>query len=205
VDGQPLGADAGLGELAEQAAQLGDAAVTEDLQAQLIGVGGGGREQRGGRAEFVRAGEPQPDVPAGDAAFELIRGSFGDDAAVVEHRHPAGEPVGLVEVLGGEEDRDAVRGEFGDDLPHGAAAARVEPCGGFVEEDQPGVPDEGHHQVQAPPHAAGVGRQRLAGRVGELEPVQQLGHPPPPGGAAEVAQVGHQLQVLLAGEQVVDR
>jgi len=76
VDGQLLGADAGLGELVEQAAQLGDAAITEDLQAQLIGVGGGGREQRGGRAEFVRAGEPQPDVPAGDAALELIRGSF---------------------------------------------------------------------------------------------------------------------------------
>jgi hypothetical protein len=74
ADGQPPGADAGPGELVEQAAQLGDAAVTDDLRAELTGVRGGGREQRGGRAELARAGEPQPDVPAGDAAFELVPG-----------------------------------------------------------------------------------------------------------------------------------
>ena len=79
-------------------------------------------------------------MPAGDAALELRRGALGDDAAVVEHRDPVGELVGLVEVLGGEEDRDAVGDQLADDLPHGAAAARVQAGGRLVEEDQPGSP-----------------------------------------------------------------
>ena len=94
-------------------------------------------------------------------------------------------------------------GELADDLPHGAAAARVQAGGGLVEEDHPGLIDEGHRQVEASSHPARVGRQQLVSGVGEVELLQQLGRPPPPSLAAEVAKVGHQLQVLGAGEQVV--
>ena len=39
---------------------------------------------------------------AADLGLELVRGALGDHAAVVDHHDPVGEPVGLVEVLGGE-------------------------------------------------------------------------------------------------------
>ena len=45
----------------------------------------------------------------------------------------------------------------------------------------------------------------LRGRVHEIEPGEQLVDSSAPGDAAEVVQVGHQLQVLLAGQQLVHR
>ena len=142
-------------------------------------------------------------MAAGDPALQLGRSSFGDDPPLVEHRDPVGQLVRLVEVLGGEQDGDSVRGELADDLPHGEAAARVQAGGGLVQEDHPGLTDEGHGEVEPPSHPARVGRQRLVRGVGEVELLQQLGHPPLPGLAAEVAKVGHQPQVLGPGEQVV--
>ena len=55
-----------------------------------------------------------------------------------------------------------------------AAAARVQPGGRLVEEDHLRAADQGHRQVEPPPHAAGVGRRRLAGRVGQVELLEQL-------------------------------
>ena len=55
------------------------------------------------------------------------------------------------------------------------------------------------------PHAARVGGQLLAGGVHQVETVEQLGSPAGTFSPAEVAKVGHQPKVLLAGEQVVDR
>ena len=132
-------------------------------------------EQRGRpRRAPARVGELQPDVAAGDAALELVGGALGDQPPVVEHRDPVGELVGLVQVLGGEEDRDPVGDEVADDLPHGAAAARVEAGGRLVEEDDARVADQGHREVEPAPHAAGVGGGRLA-------------RPPRPGRTARAA------------------
>ena len=50
----------------------------------------------------------------------------------------------------------------------------------------------------------GVGGRRLVGRVDQVELLEQLGDAAPARVAAEVAQVGHQPQVLRAGEQAVD-
>jgi hypothetical protein len=124
---------------------------------------------------------------------------------VVEDRDPVGELVRLLQVLGGEEDRDADGHEVADDLPRGPPAARVEAGGRLVEEEDPRVADQAHRKVEPAPHAAGVGRGRLPGRVEEIEPPQQFGRAPPPCTSAQVVQVRHQDQVLLAGEQVVDR
>ena len=57
--------------------------------------------------------------PPGMRRLSSPGGALGDDAAVVEDRDPVGELVGLVEVLRGEEDRDAVGDQVADDLPHG--------------------------------------------------------------------------------------
>ena len=63
-------------------------------------------------------------MAAGDPPLELVRGALGDDPAVVEDGDPVGELVGLVEVLRGEEDRDAAGGELADARPTSARRLR---------------------------------------------------------------------------------
>ena len=102
----------------EQAPQRGDAAVAGHLQRSSCSSSGAAPSSRPAAARSAsRLGELEPDVAAGDAPLELVGGALGDDPAVVEHRDPVGELVGLVEVLGGEEDRHAVGDELADDCP----------------------------------------------------------------------------------------
>jgi hypothetical protein len=204
VDRQAADLDRGVLQPVEQDPERLDGTVARDLQREGGVVAHRLPEDAGGRLEPVRVGELEADVAAGDAALELVRGALGDQPAVVEQRDPVGELVGLLQVLGGQEDRDPAGHQVADDLPHGAAAAGVQAGGRLVQEDDPRVADQAHGQVGPPPHAAGEGRGRLPGRRGQVEPLQQLGRPPPPL-AAQVVQVGHQQQVLLAGEQVVHR
>lgn len=117
-------------------------------------------------------GEAQADVAAGDEAFEFVGGAFGGDGGVVEEGDAVGELVGFFEVLGGEQDGGAVGDELADDLPHGVAGAGVQAGGGFVEEDDAGVADEGHGDVEASFHAAGVGGGGFVRGVGEVEALQ---------------------------------
>ena len=144
-------------------------------------------------------------MAAGNPPLQLVGGAFGDDPAVVEDRDPIRELVGLVEVLGGEEDGDAAAGELADVVPHLPAAARVEPGRGLVEEDHPRRADQCHGQVEPAAHPARVRRDRPGGSVDEVEPVEQLADACAACRAAEMIQVGHQLQVLLAGQQLVHR
>ena len=125
--------------------------------------------------------------------------------AAVEHRDAVRELVRLVQVLGGEQHGGAVRDQAAHDVPHGVAAARVQARGGLVQEDDAGRRDEGHREVEAALHPARVGGERLAGGLDEVELLEQLGHPGLRALRSEVAQPGHQQEVLLAGEQLVDR
>jgi hypothetical protein len=112
---------------------------------------------------------------------------------------------GLLQVLRGQEDRHAAGHKFPDDLPHRPAATRVQAGGRLVEEHDPRVAHQGHGQVQPAPHTAGVGGGQLLGRLHQVEALQQLGGAARPLGPVQVVQVGHQQQVLLAGEQIVYR
>src|SRR5690606_1065037 len=87
---------------------------------------------------------------------------------------------------------------------HGVTGARVQSGGGLVEEDDPRVADQGHGDVEAALHAAGVGGRGLLRRVREVELLQQLGGHAPALPAGQVVQVRHQQHVLLAGDQTVD-
>jgi len=71
-------------------------------------------------------------------------------------------------------------------------AAWVQAAGGFVQENHTGLTDKGHREVESPSHPARVGRQPFVRGVGEVELLQQLGHPPLTSVAAEVAKIGHQ-------------
>ncbi len=105
-----------------------------------------------------------------------------------------GELVRLIQVLRGEQDRDTAGHEVADDLPHRMTAARVQAGGWLVEEDDAGVADQGHREVEPAPHATGVGSRQLPGRVNQIEAFKQLGRALPAFRSAQVVQVGHQKQ-----------
>ena len=81
-------------------------------------------------------------IPEPVADLELAAGALGDLAAVVDHRDPVGEPVRLVEILGGEQDGDPGGGELARSSPRRRPRPGIEPGGGLVEEEHP----RRHHQ-----------------------------------------------------------
>src|SRR6266496_1938425 len=78
--------------------------------------------------------QAEVDHVGAELGLELVRGSFGDDAAAVDDDDRGGEPVDLLEVLGGQQDGAAVAGEAGDELPEVDAGSGVEPCCRLVED-----------------------------------------------------------------------
>ena len=78
--------------------------------------------------------------------------------------------IGLLQVLGGQQQRGplALRGP-GSQPQISVAAARIEPGGRLVEEQDPGPRQQARGEVEPPSHPAGVGPGRAVGRIGEIE------------------------------------
>ena len=91
------------------------------------------------------------------STLQLRRRAFGDDLAVVEHDELFAESVGLFEVLGREQHRRPTFDQPFDDGPEVLSALGVEPGRRFVEEEDRGIGHQRRRQVEAPPHATGVG------------------------------------------------
>ena len=180
------------------------AAVAGDLEREGFVVVGGVAQHEGCGLVGARVVEAEPDVPAGDQPLEFLGGALGSQLAVVEHGDAVGDLVGLVQVLGGEEDGGAFGDELADDLPHVVATARVEAGGRLVEEDDPRVADQRHGEVEAPLHAARVGGGGPPGGGGEVEALQQLSGGEAALALGQVVEVAHQEHVLLAGDEAVD-
>ena len=111
-------------------------------------------DQVAGAVPLGRVQQPDPDAGAAHGVLQLAAGARGDHPAVVDDRDPVGQPVGLVEVLRGEQDRCPVRHDAADDLPQCAAAARVQAGGRLVQEQQVGSDDDAGREVQLAAHAA---------------------------------------------------
>ncbi len=124
----------------------------------------------------------------------------GHDPPAVHDRQAPREPVGLLEVVGGEQDREALLGgEVGDLLPHVRARLGVEAGGGLVEEQHLRAVDESHGDVELALHPTGVRAREAPTGVGEAEALQQrahlLGQRPP----AHSVELPGEREVLAAG------
>ncbi|AOW89547.1 hypothetical protein BC342_26840 [Streptomyces olivaceus] len=144
------------------------------------------------------------DAFSADGRLQLARGAVRDDAAVVDDGDGVRELVGLLQVLGGEQDGGAVRHQVLHGLPGVGPAPRVETGGGLVQEDHGGPRGQGARQVQAAAHTAGETPAGPVGRVGEREPVEQLAGAAPGRPAAHAVQPGDELEVLPRGQPLVD-
>ena len=123
---------------------------------------------------------------------------------MVDHDDVVGEAVGLFEILGGEQQRGAVGDELLDHAPQASAALRVETRGRLVEEEHRRAVHERGGEVEPAPHAPAVGASGPVGGVDEIEALEELvgaGTDRPRG---EVREQPDHLQVLVAGEVLVD-
>ncbi len=140
--------------------------------------------------------------------FELRGRALGDDPPAVHDGQPGGELVGLVEVVGGQQDGDRlVRGEPADLGPHLCAPLRVEAGRRLVEEEHARLVNQGQRHVEAPLHAARPATDRAVRGLGQVEALQQLVHPPASADAEDprlqsqvVAAAGHRVQRRPLGD-----
>ena len=89
-----------------------------------------------------------------DPRLEFARRALGDDPPLVHHRDLLREPIGLLEVLRGQQHRRPLATKLRDDAPQLLARARVEPGRGLVEQDDRRPPHQGRAQIQAAAHSA---------------------------------------------------
>ncbi len=104
-------------------------------------------------------------------AQQVAHAGVLDDGAVVDDADVAAQLFGLFQVMGGEDDGDALLVEFGEKAPHRTAQFNVHPGSGFVENQQARFVDQRAGNHQAAFHAA---RKRTR-RYIALVPKAQLG------------------------------
>ena len=168
----------GLVERADDVGELLAAVRVEPDRGTLRGPGHQLTErakQLHGAVPFGVIGRDHLDSRATDLGLQLLRGTRGHDLAVVDDPEVVGELVGLLEVLGGEEDgHSLVAGEMSDLVPERAAALDVEAGGRLVEEEDARTVEERQGEVEPAFHATGVAAHLAIGGVGEPDALDQL-------------------------------
>ncbi len=142
---------------------------------------------------------------APEAGLELVARAGRHELAVVDDRDRAGEAVGFVEVLGGEDDVGAPGGEALDGLPELVAAAGVEAGGGLVEQQQLGRAHQAGAEVEPALHAARVGAHEAVAGVGEPELLEHDVRRAVGGLGVVAEEAGDHPQVLAAGHRRLHR
>ncbi len=120
-------------------------------------------------------GETDLEPVAAHPPLQLVRRPFRDHDAVVDDRDPVREPVGLVEVLGGQEHGRPAADERVERVPERDPAAQVEARRRLVEEQDRRARHERRGKIEPAAHAAGIRADEALAVVGELEVLEQLG------------------------------
>ena len=116
-----------------------------------------------------------------------------------------GEAVGLLQVLGGEEDGDALLGaEAVHVAPDRLAADGVQAGGGLVKEEDGGAVDEGGGEVEAAFHPTRVGADGAVGGVLEVDDGEELVDALAAGATAQSEEPRLEREQFAAGLDVVE-
>ena len=125
---------------------------------------------------------------------------------MVDDPDAVGEDVGLLEVLGGQEDRDPVLAREPRHLrPERVAALRVEAGRRLVEKEDARLVDQRQREVETALHPARVGLHFAVGGLREPDALEQRFASLPALRLGHAVQRRLQAQVLAAGEQRVER
>ena len=108
------------------------------------------------------ASSSRREVPGGLASGSFWRSADGAESDELGHVDvaEAAAALGLVHVVGGDEEGDSLGGEEEEEIPEGAAGDGVDAGGGLVEEDDFGGVDDGAGEGEALLPAAGELRRR---------------------------------------------
>ena len=137
--------------------------------------------------------------------LELLSGPVRDHGALVDHDDPLGEAFGLLHVLGRQEHRRPGGDELLDELPHVVAGTRVKAGRWLVEEQHRRSGDQARADVQPAAHPARVGLHEPVGGVGQPEALEHIAGAAAVLALVEVVPEADELEVLAAGQQLVDR
>ena len=177
--------------------------TSREFAAERLAVG----SERGGEPLAIGlVGRDRVHARQPDLGLERGRRALGDDVPVVDDPDPVGEHVGLLEVLRGQEDGDAVlAGEPRDLVPESRAALDVEPGRRLVEEEDPRPVHERQRQVEPALHPARVAADLAIGRLAQADAVEELLRTRLPLGPRDPLQRRLQAQVVASRQHRVER
>jgi|GEM_PF-6291507 len=104
--------------------------------------------------------------------------------------------------MGVQEEGDPLRLLREQEIPHQDPSRRIQAGGGLVQEDQPGLVDEGLGQSQALPHPLGEGADGASGIGGQPHLFEQLRDPPPQARGIHPGKTAVEPENFLCGEPV---
>src|SRR5699024_7633740 len=106
---------------------------------------------------------------------DVVKFALHPDLSSVHDREPVGEPFGLFQLVGGEQNRCAFGGEGLDDLPGVSPSFRVHSGGRFVQEERLGASEDSQTQVETALLATGKLADLHLDLVREADHVDDLG------------------------------
>src|SRR5262249_7476386 len=148
---------------------------------------------------------PDSAAPALEPSLQLLRRAPDDDLAAADDGDALRQAVGLLEVVRGQQDRQALAGCQPLDLePERGAGLRVEPRRRLVEEEDARPGDEAERDVQPAAHPARVAADDAVGGALDLDQAQELVDAAAEIAAAEALHPALEQQVLAGGGADVD-
>src|SRR5258708_4891574 len=118
--------------------------------------------------------EAKRDDVAGDLPLEAVGGVLADDLTVVHDRQAVAEDVGLIHVVGRQEDGDAFGAQAAHLVPDARSALWIQTGGRLIEDQQAWPVHHAYRDVQPAPLPAGVRLHQSVSKPSQVQPPDQL-------------------------------